>query len=460
MRGDADLHNYGDGRLQSEQRHHDGGLHLDSGHGRADDYGRANHGSNLGCNPATTPLDADVKAQVTASGGCGALTINVSHVDGGTPCAVTRTFTITATDACSLNSATTTVVYTWTVDTAAPAITGAPAGRNLGCNPATTPLDADVKAQVTASGGCGALTINVSHVDGGTPCAMTRTFTITATDACSLNSATTTVVYTWTVDTAAPAITRRVPAGRSLGCNPATTPLDADVKAQVTASGGCGALTINVSHVDGGTPCAMTRTFTITATDACSLNSASTTVVYTWTVDTAAPAITGAPAGRNLGCNPATTPLDADVKAQVTASGGCGALTINVSHVDSAPGCAMTRTFTITATDACSLNSASTTVVYTWTVDAGPVVNCPPDATVPNTSTVASGAYCTYTQGGWGTLPHGGNPGTILSNGFSTVYPGGVVEIGIPGNSGFSIKFTSATAIIAYLPAGSTPGAR
>ena len=42
LRGDADLHNYGDGRLQFEQRHHDGGLHLDSGHGRADDYERAN----------------------------------------------------------------------------------------------------------------------------------------------------------------------------------------------------------------------------------------------------------------------------------------------------------------------------------------------------------------------------------------------------------------------------------
>jgi len=67
--------------------------------------------------------------------------------------------------------------------------------------------------------------------------------------------------------------------------------------------------------------------------------------------------------------------------------------------------------------------------------------------------------YCSFTQGGWGAPPNGSNPGSILSDNFAYVYPGGFVEIGIPGASGYSAKFYSAAAIQAYLPAGGTPGA-
>jgi len=66
--------------------------------------------------------------------------------------------------------------------------------------------------------------------------------------------------------------------------------------------------------------------------------------------------------------------------------------------------------------------------------------------------------FCTYTQGGWGAVPQGNNPATILysNNNFSTVF-GGSVEVGIPGSAGYSMTFSSPAAITAYLPAGGKP---
>ena len=65
---------------------------------------------------------------------------------------------------------------------------------------------------------------------------------------------------------------------------------------------------------------------------------------------------------------------------------------------------------------------------------------------------------CTFTQGGWGGDPNGHNPASLLADNFATVYPSGV-EIGIPGGSGFSMIFTSSTAIGVYLPATGTGNA-
>jgi hypothetical protein len=66
--------------------------------------------------------------------------------------------------------------------------------------------------------------------------------------------------------------------------------------------------------------------------------------------------------------------------------------------------------------------------------------------------------FTTYTQGGWGATPNGSNPASLLASNFSSVYTGGVVEVGVSGSGGYSMKFTSAAAIGAYLPAGKTPG--
>lgn len=61
------------------------------------------------------------------------------------------------------------------------------------------------------------------------------------------------------------------------------------------------------------------------------------------------------------------------------------------------------------------------------------------------------GDYCTYRQAGYGAPPNGNNPGALLTNNFAGVYPTGV-EVGIIGAGGFSMTFTSASAVTAYLP--------
>lgn len=60
--------------------------------------------------------------------------------------------------------------------------------------------------------------------------------------------------------------------------------------------------------------------------------------------------------------------------------------------------------------------------------------------------------FTTFTQGGWGAPPNGNNPGALLAANFATVYPTGVA---IGGTK--KLKFTSAAAIEAYLPAGGKP---
>jgi len=356
-------------------------------------------GGSLGCNP-TLPTVASVKALVTATAACGTPTINVTSATSGTACAMTLTFTVTATDACGNASAPQTVVYTYTLDTTPPVVT-VPAGGSLGCNPATLPTVASVKALVTATTACGDVpTINVTSATSGTACAMTLTFTVTATDGCGNASAPQTVVYTYTLDTTPPTVT--VPTGSNLGCNPATLPTVASVKALVTATDACSTPTVNVSSVDTTSGCTVTRTFTVTATDACGNASAAQTVVYSWTVDTTPPTVT-VPTGSNLGCNPATLPTVASVKALVTATDSCSTPTVNVSSVDTTSSCTVTRTFTVTATDACGNASAAQTVVYSWTVDtAPPTITCPAPVTVQcaanvppaNTASVTVSAGC------------------------------------------------------------------
>ena len=61
--------------------------------------------------------------------------------------------------------------------------------------------------------------------------------------------------------------------------------------------------------------------------------------------------------------------------------------------------------------------------------------------------------YTTYTQGGWGAVPSGSNPGTLLVKYFSSLYPKGVVAGGT-----YKITLTSQPAVTAFLPTGTTPG--
>ncbi len=142
---------------------------------------------------------------VTATNDCCSnnITITVqSTITNVGSCASTHTRTWLIAD-CSTNSITCTQTVT-EVDTTLPAITSVPVGSNLGCNPLTLPTDASIQAQVLATDNCSTPTVNVSHVDGGTACAKTRTFTVTATDTCGNVSAPLAVKYSWIEDTTPP----------------------------------------------------------------------------------------------------------------------------------------------------------------------------------------------------------------------------------------------------------------
>jgi hypothetical protein len=62
----------------------------------------------------------------------------------------------------------------------------------------------------------------------------------------------------------------------------------------------------------------------------------------------------------------------------------------------------------------------------------------------------------TVTQGGWGSAPHGNNPGAFLVANFSKLPP--PVVIGCTSVGGKTLTFTTASAIQGFLPQGGTPG--
>jgi hypothetical protein len=193
--------------------------------------------------------------------------------------------------------------------------------------------------------------------------------TITTNTAITTNITTTpvtTVTTNTTVTTAtAGPVLSGVPAGTNFGCNPTSVSTVASVQAEVTASVTCSTAPVQVTQVTTTNGCAVTQVFTITAVNACG-NSATAYVTNTWTADTIPPVITGVPANSFLGCGVTNLPGDSNVLSEVKATDLCGTASVTVSHVDTTNGCVGTRTFTITATDACG-NIATTNLIYTWT---------------------------------------------------------------------------------------------
>jgi hypothetical protein len=85
---------------------------------------------------------------------------------------------------------------------------------------------------------------------------------------------------------------------------------------------------------------------------------------------------------------------------------------------------------------------------FTYTITDG--YGLTSTATVTVTVQSAGGAYRTQTQGGWGTSPSGDNPGALLESKFAQVFTSGYVQVG----GTFTLKFTSAANVRAFLPAG------
>ena len=317
----------------------------------------------------------------------------------------------------------------------------------LGCNPKTIPdvvIPVNTNNVYATSCAGSAVTITGTSYTTSAGCQYTRLITYTATDTYS-NSATCTQMVQWTADTNAPTIVL-APTNMNLGCSPTNLPTIASVKAQVTAADTCSSTTINVVQgSDTGTPCSMSRTFTITVSDQCGNVSAPRYVTYTWSADTNAPVITFVPPGGYLGCNPTNLPTDAGIKLLVKATDNCSVVSTNVNHSDVTNGCTVTRIFFVTATDTCGNTTpyaASNTVVYSWTANTTPpIVTCPPNITISNNAA----PYCTFTPCDYGAICKGTNAACILTNCFNKVYSNGFAYCGITNTGGYCVKFNSAS---------------
>jgi len=120
-------------------------------------------------------------------------------------------------------------------------------------------------------------------------------------------------------------------------------------------------------------------------------------------------------------------------------------------------------TLTFNATAPCTDSTYTwTTAAYQDTLNTNGSVNTGTPYTLVGSQPTVSvtgqcqqqqlSGYCTVSQGGWGAPPHGNNPGELLASDFPSVYPSGV-QVGTPN----WMKFTSASAVKGYLPAGGTP---
>jgi len=331
--------------------------------------------TNLGCNPTTVPVAANLAALITATDNCTLAATNISSQDVVTACGTTRTFIVTVADECGNVSAPQTNSYSWTIDTTAPIITSGVINTNLGCNPATLPVATNVAALITATDNCTLAATNISSQDVVTGCGTTRTFIVTVVDECGNVSAPQTNSYSWTVDTIAPVITSSA-INQNLGCNPATLPAVANLAALIRATDNCTLAATNISTQTSVSACGTTRTFIVTVADECGNISAPQTNTYSWTIDTTAPVITSGVINTNLGCNPATVPVATNLAALITATDNCTLAATNISAQDVVTGCGTTRTFIVTVADECGNISKPQTNTYSWTIDTNaPVIN-------------------------------------------------------------------------------------
>lgn len=122
-------------------------------------------------------------------------------------------------------------------------------------------------------------------------------------------------------------------------------------------------------------------------------------------------------------------------------------------------------TVTFTATAPCAPGSYQwITSAYNTTLQDGPATpftldGLQPSISVSGASVCSSvafgpGDYCSYTQGGWGAKPSGGNVAATMASSFTSVYTSGTaLKVGTPK----SMTFTSANNVKAYLPAGGPP---
>jgi hypothetical protein len=336
---------------------------------------------NRPCN-ATRPTCTTATAVVTATDNCGG-TPTIDCVAGPVVtngCLRDQSFTLTAVDGCTNQSAPCTVSYRWTEDNTAPVYNPQPFAtcgltNILGCLAVADETSIPrCSAVIGATDNCSTPHVSCSLVQTTNGCVRTRVVTYRAFDNCG-NTNICQQTFVWTIDTTAPVFTK-CPTNINLGCDPTVIP-DCDLSpSNVTATDNCGTPTITCSKVDATNGCVRTRTLIYTATD-CRTNIQTCTQVITWREGVTNPVLANCPAlTLNLGCNPTSIPTCTNYN--VTATDACGNATVNCSQVDATNGCGRTRTLTYTATGACGLTSSCSQVI-SWTVDtqAPTLVGCP-----------------------------------------------------------------------------------
>ena len=135
----------------------------------------------------------------------------------------------------------------------------------------------------------------------------------------------------------------------------------------------------------------------------------------------------------NLGATSGTVTVHYD-------AGANGGTITNCAHLTSPGATVNSGGFVFPTVNAIDLTACSTQTIGSPTCTPG-MGTCGWDA----------GDVVTYSQVTWGDSST--SAGQLLTSNFFTVYSSGIVEIGIPGTGGFSVRFTSPTAIVNYLPA-------
>ena len=332
--------------------------------------------TTLGCNPVASDIN-NALGSASASDNCATPTVTSSDGSVTGSCTQSQTRTFTAVDACG-NTATTSRTVTWTQDQTRPLISASGTANTLGCNPASSDIDAALGSASATDNCTGSPTITASDGAVTGSCTKSQTRTFTARDACN-NTATTSRTVTWTSDNTPPSITCPAPVNVQCAAN-----VPAVNTATVTTNDNCsGAITVtHVSDVISNSTCAnrFTVTRTYRAQDACG-NTA--TCAQTITVNDDTPPAMTCPGPVNVQC---ASEVPAVNTSSVTTTDNCAG-SVNVTHVsDAISNSTCPNRFTVTrtyrATDACgNTNTCSQTI--TVNDNTVPVItSCPADAII------------------------------------------------------------------------------
>jgi hypothetical protein len=320
----------------------------------------------------------------------------------------------------------------------------------------TSSMPTTVFFTVTASGGCGPLSVIANPPSGSNFPVGTTTVTTAASDTCG-NSNTCSFTVT-VVPPTYPPIVLNCPSNITV-----TASFSTPVFFTVTASGGCSPPPfVSANPPSGSTfPIGTTTVFT-TASDSCG-NSTNCSFTVTVSLPTNPPIVLNCPS--NITTTTATGSSGAVVFFTVTASGGCSPppfVTANPPSGSTFP--VGTTTVFTTASDTCG---NSTNCSFTVTVNSATnppiVLNCPSNITT--TATGSSGALVFFTvtaSGGCSPPPFvSANPpsGSTFPVGTTTVFTTASDSCGNSTNCSFAVTVNPTTPLVNeyFTPSNSLP---